>query len=394
MVRYGTLQSLQRARVAVVDHAQKLRARDALVLGLDVSVRGTGLAVLDCGGRLVTSHVVVPPSTASVLSAGALVGETLRSTLPALGGRVVETGVEDFARAFKESASTTQSRFTMARMNGIAAYEAWVQTEGGVVFHYPTTMRSYFGVGAAAAGGEEAAAEVEDGDLSTPSPQQLLKRKGGRTESKSLVLQHVSRIFPALVDHARDFEAAHGLARGSSRRAKGAPAVDRGTSLRLRATAFDRADAVLTAMYTLSSHLEWRTLTQDSGEVFAALVAEALPTARLGRGTIADADRPAIQAALLRLHAIEMREEARRRQPYVAGCGASASVAAAAGGEADAGEAAEGKRSSKRMRALRAVQSPAGVDEEAASRLYWRLRDAFASTCRDSLVDDVFHWER
>jgi len=387
MVRYGTLQSLRRARVAVVDHAQKLRARDALVLGLDVSVRGTGLAVLDCGGRLVTSHVVVPPSTASVLSAGALVGETLRCTLPTLCGRVIETGVEDFARAFKESASTTQSRFTMARMNGIAAYEAWVQTEGGVVFHYPTTMRSYFGIGA---GRGEAVAEEEEGDLNTPSPQQLLKRTGGRTESKSLVLHHVSRIFPALVDHARDFEASHGLARGS--RAKGAPAADRGTSLRLRATAFDRADAVLTAMYTLSSHLEWRTLTQDSGEVFAALVEEALPTARLGRGTIADPDRPAIQAALLRLHANEMREEARRRQPHVGLLGGASASAAAL--EADAGEVEEGTRSGKRMRALRAVQSPTAVDEEAVSRLYWRLRAAFAGACRDSLVENAFHWDR
>ena len=126
-------------------------------LGLDVSLSRTGLCVLApaaqrAGGGALAEvrrlEVVCPPRGAprgSLLCSAAAISFALRAAAAAHPG-IAAVCVEDFAHAFAANASSSHTRFALARINGVAAFEAWRATGAPVLFSSPVSMRAYFGV--------------------------------------------------------------------------------------------------------------------------------------------------------------------------------------------------------------------------------------------------------
>ena len=276
--------------------------------GLDVSLSRTGLCVLDSAGALSHLTVVTPPRGAprgSLLCSGAAVSTALRSAASAFPNAAAVC-VEDFAHAFAANSSSSHTRFSLARINGVAAFEAWRATGAPVLFSSAAAMRAYFGV-ARPGGGPAAAA----GDAAASAR----RRRASGAAGKAAVAAFVARQFP------------------------------RESLLRTAAPGGgDAADATLAAMHALAQEVEWRALTYGGGAPFWAL-AEAAAAARLTpsravallpawRGGGQQPPVAPLLAALGALHARELAEGRARRVRF--------GDAAAGGGGGGGGEEGPG----------------------------------------------------
>lgn len=230
-------------------------------MGLDVSTRHTGIAIVSPWAGLVHSEVVSSVTDEDPVAFGDRVAAAAGRAAAAFPVAVV--GVEDCLKGFSGGRYNTQGLFKLARLNGIVTYAVWQRTGRPVALHTPNAIRAYFGIDAravraasleaaeAAAAGDCVAAVADAAAGASTSDAETAAFNGsappGRSGSspprddavKLAVLAYVRRLFPALP-------------------------VERGRTGALRRTVFDRSDAVLTALYVLARDAEAAALDDDS----------------------------------------------------------------------------------------------------------------------------------
>jgi hypothetical protein len=373
-----------------------LRASSACFAGLDVSLASTGLVVLDARGRcvLAASAGTRTRGAASVLDAGAAVSRLLARA--ARAHRVRATVVEDFVQTFAAGGSSAHTRFALARVNGVAAYEAWRHTRAPVLYAHAASMRAHFGLeraprapragGGAGAGAPGEAPDAGEIDAALAARAASRARVASRAAAKAGVVSFVTAAHPELLAPSWP-RVAGGGAGGAGDAGGGAPARD----------VTDRADAALAAMFCLAGEVQSAVLAADGGAAFWAVVDAALPSARVGRGGAAGAaGAPALRAALQRLHAAAMEDEAlRRRVPQGdAGDGGEADDGAGAGAGAPPAPPAR-RRVARGVAAAADAQLPLSVSADALERLYARQRAALAALVTEALMGaggELAHW--
>jgi hypothetical protein len=265
------------------------------------------------------------------------------------------TMVEDFLQTFEAQSSNSHTRFSLARVNGIAAYEAWRQTGSPVLFAYPTSMRSYF--------------QIQRGSVKSDGG----SRMTSRARAKLAVKDFVSSVYPT--DLAGQL-----------------------TSLR----SDDEDDAILAAMYCLAQEVEWQVL-QEGGS-FAVLLDEKLPSARLGKvgAKGSGVSRESLRHALQELHRTALGVELGKRvlsEGYSGDTGSLISDSWKAQGGVE--DRVQGKKPrKKRGVTLEVTELQAGRDAKAAETLdpahlqslYKRLRLALTGQVKVA-IKRVLLWE-
>lgn len=219
----------------------QLRAPAAVhVAGLDVSTRNVGVAVLRGDGALLRSTVLSStPAEGTYRFAQRVAAEVAGVHA---GTPLARVGVEDVMKTFSPGRFTTGGLFKLSRLNGIVSYACWDATRGASVdLFMPNAIRSYFGIkrGALTAEGvpagalAEAPAEVADDTLPASIGHMPARPASPADEIKLAVMRFVGAAYPSL---------------GAS--------WERTRTGSYKATNFDRADAVLTACFTLAHHHE------------------------------------------------------------------------------------------------------------------------------------------
>jgi hypothetical protein len=367
--------------------------RGAFFLGLDVSVASTGIVLLDARGALAHASSSRVPRGSSVLAAGAALSAALARATRARPVRA--TTVEDFLQTFAAGASSSATRFALARVNGVAMYEAWRHTRAPVVPAFATSMRAYFGLeraapAAAAAAAAAAAGAVfrgaAGGDAADAAAE---KRARGRARASSRAAGKAAVVAFALATHPTLFDGG----------GEGGVAVSGASG----DDATDKADAALAAMFALAQEVEWHVLCDAGGAAFWEHVDAALPRARVGRGGALGADAiPAVRHALEALHSVALANIAARRAVPAAELSDELSDGASNLGDDDdegpAGPAlpARRRRSSKRTTTAAIAGVPLAVSASAVEKLYARLRAAFSAKIQTFLMgpDGELHWRR
>jgi hypothetical protein len=247
------------------------------------------------------------------------------------------TCIEDFLQTFAAGGSSSATLFKLARINGIASFEAWRHTGAPVLFSYASSMRSYFrlqrssAARAAAAEGaqqqqreeeeEEGAEEDAEGSAARAAHRKLMagrQRTLLRAQAKHAVRDFVLLQHPELpeLEQACAEAAAAAAAElcgsggsGSSSSSSSSSRGSRGSRGKSRASASssssssssfspmlqqpllsslrggssDRADAALAAMFALAQEVEHQALVAQQSSAFWQLVEAKLPSARLGK---------------------------------------------------------------------------------------------------------------
>lgn len=133
--------------LAPIDAARTAVAEQVgTVVGLDVSTRNTGYAVLAADtGRVLEHGTIRAPSSGDILDMGALISDTLAELHAEYG--VGAVAVEDYMKSFAPGKFHTRGLFKLAQLNGIVAYESRrVTAAESPVFHMPNAIRAFFGV--------------------------------------------------------------------------------------------------------------------------------------------------------------------------------------------------------------------------------------------------------
>lgn len=345
-------------------------------VGLDVSLRSSGIALLQGDGTLVQTQNVRTLES-GVMIAGHAMSKALQDCMQHTSGQVVECGVEDFALGYAPNSSSSQTRFTLARINGIASYEAWRLTGAPVLFYSPSRIRAYFGL-----------KSRPSPDASTSGVGQAQAGKSGAVSKakyvKQAVLSYVQAVHPTFRDCLPE-RLLHAGAGGKGKRARNGLL----SSAAEEAGLYDRADAVLTGMYTLAKYYEWRAVSTDT--IWWPYVHAALPSLRLGRTTVAGlqlgADKlAAVMDALQKLHEHELRQVRHARVVWPKE-GQWGDVGEEGSGPLTDNASTEQRKrgGSKRRRTdLTSVGDAPALDN--TSKLYDKLRDTFAEDCRRLLL--------
>jgi Holliday junction resolvasome RuvABC endonuclease subunit len=255
-----------RASVARLLGSSALRGR--AVLGLDVSTRAVGIAVIDAATvELLHNEVVTASADEHPFHIAAAVSERV-AELHAVH-HVARCGVEDVMKSFAPGKFHTQGLFKLARLNGMIGMEAWRRTGAAVECTMPNAIRAHFGVSSA------------DGDalqrLLLSAGKEPIKARKDETV-KLAALGFVTQLFPDLAD-------TWALTRT-------------GTLSKLN---FDRADAVLVALHTCNRL--WESALLADGDTFGQYCSEAQ---RQGEPTA-----PAVEAQLQALHRHKLLAEAK-----------------------------------------------------------------------------------
>lgn len=248
---------------------------NAYVLGIDASIRCSGIALVNAKtgipSRVAISRtrVKAPPLFAGGRLAAAV--RAICSSRTHEPVRIIETSLEEIPMQFKASSSSSMTRFALARVNGVAAYESWKFSGGAPVqFHYPNAMRSFFGIKPHTKNKENSISDGTTISLSTKS-----------NENKKAVLELILSLQPNLLLNIEEVVEKSGYI-GAIEEFKSPMSWLQGDSSQLRmltqkeanTTKFDVADATLAALYGLATHLIMNTATKDNGEVFAKVAAE------------------------------------------------------------------------------------------------------------------------
>ncbi len=340
--------------------------------------------------------MVAPRAGTPPLLAGAAVADAVTSLCARFPVR--ETALEDAPMNFRANLSSTTTRYTLARVNGVVAHAAWRASGGSpVALHTPSRVRAFFGLPKGSKGGAAAAAAaaaVPTAVIPAAAATTQAEATRMRLEGKDAVLRYVLACHPGLSLEA-DCE---------ERGGEGLlllPSLWPGVPPTAK---YDRADALLLAMFALANRLEWQVLT-DGGDpslgvapLFERIVsAHLLPSARLGRhGALEEADLPRLLAALRKQHADEIRAE--RRERLDESGGADDEV----GGTGKEGEApstttkaaTKTKRKGKgKAEAGEEGKSGPVLERKMLSKLYWKLREDFSGACRVAMMlSDVLPW--
>jgi hypothetical protein len=260
---------------------------NSFVLGIDASVRCSGIALVDARtgvpSRVAISRTQVkaPPLFAGGRLAAAVRAVCSSRTHNNQAVRIIETSLEEIPMQFKASSSSSMTRFALARVNGVAAYECWKFSGGAPVqFHYPNAMRSYFGIKPHKMKGNALNKEGVDGSLisSTSSSKS--------NDNKKAVLEMILSLYPTLLAGIEEVETksgSQGVADEFQRPMSWLEGDGSSSLLRFltpkeaNTTKFDVADATLAALYGLATHLTFRTAVCNNGQVFANVASEFYP---------------------------------------------------------------------------------------------------------------------
>lgn len=345
------------------------RASNACFMGLDVSLASSGIAVVDSHGRVV--HVSASTSSGtvkgSVLHAGAALSTALSRV--AATHTIKATVIEDFLQTFASNSSSAHTRFTLARVNGIASFEAWRYTGSPVIFAYASSMRSYF--------------ELERGKLATPlaasPPLETIVdtiaakravarlRASSRANAKAGVVAFVAAANPGL-----------NLAEGGGGGSGGATG--------------DRADAALAAMYCFAREVELATIHADDGAIWWQGVDALLPKVRVGKTSAVKEPHliPALRFALRGLHTSAMEIEMNRRLVPTPTITATATTSTTSINLKQKLLKSKTKTKKQEISAVAdAAHLPVTISAAALERLYLRLRASFTADVKEALVSGM-----
>ena len=255
---------------------------NAYVLGIDASVRCSGIALVNAQtGAPFRVAISRTQTKAPPLFAGGRLAAAVRaicSSRTVDPVRIIETSLEEIPMQFKASSSSSMTRFALARVNGVAAYECWKFSGGAPVqFHYPNAMRSFFGIKPQR---KTIQCNNEEGELLMSSSSSSTKSN----DNKKAVLEKILSLQPNLLTGIEEVVAKSG-SQGVADEFKSPMAWLEGNSSLLRvltqkeanATKFDVADATLAALYGLATHLTFRTAISENGRVFATVAEEMFP---------------------------------------------------------------------------------------------------------------------
>ena len=240
------------------------RTANRCALGVDVSTRHTGLAVVSRASGLLITDVVSATVDENLL----LYGDRIAGCVAdhAAGYPFSVIAVEDIMKSFSGGRFSTQGLFKLARLNGIVQYAIWRRTGIVPLSAMPNAVRAYCGVRAHAVKYDVAApASASDEADAVQVPESIHSLR--RTDAvKHAALERALELFPNLP-------------------------LERSTRTgSLRRTTFDRSDAVLCAVFALGQQAVTDALADDD-------VLRAACQAALTPRTLRVRKRPATQAA-------------------------------------------------------------------------------------------------
>lgn len=307
------VQNVMRSRIKGIleDYRKYWKSQECLFLGLDVSTSSTGIALLDASGRLLESAVTIPPPSAggnggSVLSAGALISQVCQYYARKYPQRVAEVSIEDFAMAFQPQQSTAAALTTLARINGIAAFEAWKCFQAPILYYHPTSLRSYFGI------------KQSRSNVNSEIKKRASSKESSRALSKRMVLEYILSIYPDFPTYIMEGDSSIECSNSQSllslvdgptdtlSQAKTVKKRSKATGIKANlkgnSPQNDQADAILVAMYSITQRLEWAALTHADGLLFKEFMTLQLPGSRVNQITITEDHIPSLIRALNVLH--------------------------------------------------------------------------------------------
>jgi Holliday junction resolvasome RuvABC endonuclease subunit len=200
-------------------------------LGLDVSTKHVGFGLVNEKGGLVFSNVISSSKNEPLFHFASRLSEEL-GTLNQKYDSIECIGIEDFMKSFATGRFHTQGLFRLAQLNGILGYECYKRVNHRVNFYMPNAIRSYFLLA------KTSKKDINDDELSIL---QQSKEIDDSIDIKDRILHFVSSRYPSL---STSWE------------------VNRAGAL--KATNYDRADAILTAMYTYAQGIEDKLLLNQA----------------------------------------------------------------------------------------------------------------------------------
>lgn len=305
-----------------------------------------------------------------------------------LGLPVAAVGVETALMGFQQRLSSSQTRAVLTRINGIVMYESGRLTGAPVVEHHVSSVRSCFGIGdgpaassTTAVSADKASSKGSKGSKgSTGSPRK--STAASREASKAAVHAYIQSVHPNFTSSS--------LWDG---RAAGCGKLPREGTQAAKDQAYDRADAVLIAMYSAVAHVVWSVLDTaplerpGPADPFAAFAAAALPSCRLGTTAITQHDVPGVMTAIQRLHAQALKDEAKLRMRVQDAQESAAEDAADAVAAAPPAKRKKGTKTTAGGGAQAAAVTAAAPKPQLVERLYGRLRTQFDQTCKQLLLE-------
>ena len=158
-------------------HHRRRRMQQERFLGLDISTRSTGYAIVDGSGRL-HGHGLMTPNQATGRCIFEI-GRKLESDLQRLKDpeMIYHVGIEDFMKTYFAGRFHTQGLFKLAQLNGIVSYTCYDLFQTKPIHVHPSTARSLFGLN------HRSDSKSAPGDV------------------KQVVLDHVQSLYPSIESH-------------------------------------------------------------------------------------------------------------------------------------------------------------------------------------------------
>lgn len=114
-----------------------------MYLGLDISTKSTGLAVVDGSGKLRESNLIQSASKSCLLDVAGRIEDKLNE-LSKREHVEWSIGIEEFMKTYHTGRFHTQGLFQLARLNGIVSYSCFKHFGCKPVHVHPSTARSAF----------------------------------------------------------------------------------------------------------------------------------------------------------------------------------------------------------------------------------------------------------
>lgn len=155
----------------LVQRVQTASARDRIYVGLDVSSRCTGIAVVDAAGRTVLSEACLTHKEKDVAAVGRCLSEALadvRQRIELTGRKELRVGIEECMRHFMAGKFNARGLVKLAQTNGVAQFVAFQSLGVAPLMVQPTSARAFFGIANRPKGRKAAVDAAQDAKESLP----------------------------------------------------------------------------------------------------------------------------------------------------------------------------------------------------------------------------------
>ena len=362
-------------------------------MGLDVSLRSTGISVINTEGKLIYTSLIQVPTGTSPLYAGKKIAAMLETL--ANQYTIQATVIEDVPLNFGENLSSSLTRFILTRISGIVAYEVWRLSNYNSLLslHYPNTIRSYFQL-----------SPSSDTKKILENESKQVRSKRLRQVAKDHVIKFIMLNYPNIPEFSTLTSSStaddDSLTKSKRKTKKTTKQTEQYTTAQN-----DIADATLIAMYAYVHYLEYSVLKHDhitnQNKLFNELLHLMIPTMRIGHTTISPNIIPLVAEELQKFHTQTMMKESHvyHDQQFI-----TESI-----NNVETTETNKKPKKRKKQSKTDEVTTPTKTEEEITlennprlylqnnpdiiDRLYNRIRQQYTILCRTCLIPDIINWK-